>query len=189
MSFVPIVTWSEEEKQSKADKTRWSNFWLLMNTNQAGENVYDQSYLVRHLRASINRIFSQTDNVIRILKFVDKDGVEIIDPATRTREAAKIEKVESEAVIEIGPKVHRIHCHLLLIIQHKTRIQINVPELRVFLQDLSHVDEVGFLWKNPIVRVKHIKENPINAIRKYQRGYKNKLPTSLMKKVIDSNKI
>ena len=145
--------------------------------------------MIARLREGINTILSRTDNVIRILHFMDEEGNIITDPAARHKAAELIEKVDTEAVIEVGPRIHRVHSHILLMIQHRTRLQIDVQALRDSVRDQSWLEGSEHLFKNPIVRVKFIKENPINAIRKYQRGYKHKLPASLMRKVMVSNPV
>lgn len=179
--FEPSIRWTSDEK-SKGEKTQWSNFFIMINTNLAGRNEFDKSHYIDTLRKAVNKAFSTRANVIRLINIMDENGQ--VEEAESRRQAGlmKIEKVDSEAVIEIGPNVHRIHAHVLLMIQHKTRVQLNVTRLREMIREFSTQDKV-VLFENPVVRVKLIRENPINAIRKYQRGYKAKLPVSLINKV------
>lgn len=181
MAFEPRINWAVDER-GVADKTQWSNFWIMINTNQAGDNEFERSHLVNTLRRAVNDAFSTRTNIIRLLHVIDGAGEPVENEVERMREMLKIEKVDSEAVIEIGPTVHRVHAHVLLMVQHKTRIQLNVAELRNMIRNFSIEDKVP-LFANPIVRVKLIRENPLNAIRKYQRGYKAKIPLSLINKV------
>lgn len=178
MSFIPRVLWTDHE----SEKTQWSNFWIMINTNLAGADEFEQSYLVTLMRKSVNEAFGTQGNIMKILHIVDGSGQVITDQTQRKLGFKRIERVESEAVVEIGPRVHRIHAHVLLMIQHKTRVQLNVVGLRDSIREFS-----GGHFVNPVVRVKLIRENPINAIRMYQRGYKNKLPTSLIRKVQKSH--
>lgn len=188
MSFTPTIFWVDEEKtQTEEPPTRWSNFWILINSNKAGSTLSERSYLVTRMRQAVNETFSDRNNIIQILQFVDDDGNIIRDLVTKTQMAAQIEKVDTEAVVEIGPRIHRVHSHILFMVQHKTKIQIDVQALRDSIRNKSWLEGSGHLFTNPVVRVKFIKENPINAIRKYQRGYKHKLPASLMRKVITGN--
>lgn len=177
MSFEPRVHWTDHEQE----KTQWSNFWIMINSNLAGSDEFDQSHLVTLMRSSIDKAFGSRQNVMRILHIIDSNGGTITDELSRKSAFKRVERVDSEAVVEIGPRVHRIHAHVLLMVQHKTRIQLNVMELRNAIREFS-----GGRFPNPVVRVKLIRENPINAIRRYQRGYKNKIPVSLIRKVQSS---
>lgn len=181
MSFEPSVQWTSDEKGAQA-KTKWSNFFIMINTNLAGDNEFEKSNLVVTLRRAVNEVFSVRSNLIKVIHIIDERGDVVTSEARRQEGLHKIEKVDSEAVIEIGPKVHRVHSHVLLMIQHKTRVQINVPILRDMIRK-SSTDNGITMFENPVVRVKLIRENPINAIRMYQRGYKGKLPSSLVRKV------
>lgn len=174
MAFEPRVHWTDHEQE----RTQWSNFWIMINSNLAGADEFDQSYLVTLMRQSIDKSFGSRPSVMKILHIIDGGGGVVTDERTRRKAFQRVERVESEAVVEIGPRVHRIHAHVLLMIQHKTRVQLNVTGLRESIREYS-----GGRFANPVVRVKLIRENPINAIRMYQRGYKNKLPTSLIRKV------
>jgi len=182
MSFTPKIYWTNDERNEK--KTQWSNFWIMINTNQAGGDVFEQSFLITTLREAIDSAFGTTQNIMKILHVIDSTGETVADESHRLSAFRMVEKVESEAVVEVGPTVHRVHAHILLMVQHKTRVQLNVPALREIIREKSKVLGTGEpLFVNPIVRVKLIRENPLTAIRKYQRGYKGKIPVSLIRKV------
>lgn len=181
MSFEPTIQWTQDEKGG-SEKTQWSNFFIMINTNLAGVDEFEKSNYVTTLRRAVHKAFSTRENMIRLLKIMNKQGEEVEAESKRQSGLMKIEKVDSEAVIEIGPTIHRVHAHVLLMVQHKTRLQLNVTKLREMIREFSTEKGVT-LFKNPVVRVKLIRENPINAIRKYQRGYKAKLPVSLINKV------
>lgn len=181
MSFEPQIHWASATEKEEGEKTNWSNFWIMINTNQAGHDEFETSHLVTMLREAVNTAFSDKKHLVEVLNIMDS-GASQVSMAEKAYLLHRIERVESEAVIEVGPKVHRIHAHVLLMVQHKTRVQLNVGNLRTKIKELSMEDGKP-RFPNPIVRVKLIRENPLNAIRKYQRGYKNKLPEGLIRKI------
>lgn len=180
MSFEPRVIWAEDEA-ARGEKTRWTNLWIMINTNQARPDIVDRSDLIAMLRRIINQIFGQHNELRTILQPLTPAGDPIVGPQ-REEEFNKIEQVTSEAVVEVGPRIHRVHSHVLLMIQHKTKLHLRVPELRERIRQLSIVDGEPFI-ANPVIRFKVIRENPINAIRNYQRGYKGRMPVSLINRV------
>lgn len=182
MSFEPIVQWINADEAQERKRTRWSNFWIMINSNQAGQNVVERSHLVKTMRRVIDEVFGVKATMVKYIRVIDDSGEDITGREGRKDEIAKIESVTSEAVVEVGPTVHRVHAHILLMIQHKTRVQLDVGVLRDLLREKSEEDG-RYLFPNPIVRLKYIKENPLNAIRNYQRGYKGRLPASLIEKV------
>ena len=192
MSFEPRITWANANERDQLGQggspTRWSNFWIMINSNQAGTNVLESSHLVTTMRKAVDQAFGNRKNLVSFLRTVDEGGNQVSTAADRKSDLSKIESVNSEAVVEIGPKLHRIHTHILLQIQHKTRVQIDVIKLRDLMRELSKQDG-RFLFPNPVVRFGLIKDNPLNAIRKYQRGYKGKLPGSLVSKILRKTRV
>lgn len=182
MQTVPVVHWTTDERLQE-ERTHWSNFWIMINSNQAGTDLFDRGGLVTLMRNAVDRVFASRTNLSKVLKIMDANGAEETDPVKIRAGLAKIERVESEAVVEVGPKVHRVHAHVLLLVQHKCRVHLDVQALRDSIREASKVDGVTPRFPNPAVRVKLIRENPLNAIRKYQRGYKNKIPLTLIEQV------
>lgn len=163
------------------EKTKWSNFWIMINTNRAETEDTEKSFVVTTLRAAVTKVFGDRAMLDSVINIIDDDGNIVTDQETRLNELAKIEDIDTEAVVEIGKRQHRIHAHVLVMIQHHTRLQINVPALRDTIRELSIVDGVP-MFINPAVKLRWIRENPINAIKKYQRGYKG-LPGGLIDRV------
>lgn len=181
MSFEPRLVWTEDEK-SKGKVTKWSNFWILINSNMAGANEFEESHLVTVMRRAVSRVFGDKKHIIHFLDVLGEDG----EALTRGKMKGidTIESVDTEGVVEVGPLVHRIHAHLLLMITHKTRLRVNIPRLRDLIRNASKENGAEEpLFKNPIIRLKVIKQDPIAAVRKYQRGYKTKIPVSLIDKI------
>lgn len=166
------------------EKTRWSNFWLMINTNRAESNETERSYVVETLRNAVNKVFNDQTNIESVINVINEKGEVETDLAVRQIGLRTIETIETEAVVEIGTKQHRIHSHVLVMIQHHSRLQLNIPALRDMIREFSKVNGRTPMFPNPAVKLRWIKENPMNAIKKYQRGYKN-LPSGLTKKVME----
>lgn len=164
----PRIRWVEH-----GEKTRWSNFWVMVNTNRAEAEETSRSHVVVTLRKIIDQIFSNNQTTREIFRVLDENGLEITDSSTRNQELNKIEDIQSEAVVEIGSRQHRIHSHILIQVQHRTRVQINVPVLRDLIRKFSiEPGETQPMFPNPAVKLRWIKNNPIHAIQRYQRGQK-----------------
>lgn len=59
-------------------------------------------------------------------------------------ETPKIYNIKAEYAIETGPKLHRVHSHILLVVSHslkvkKDKIEMNLPNIKKFL-----VKRMGF---------------------------------------------
>lgn len=85
-----------------------------MNTNETDEA------LLPRLKEVMNYVF---ENMVEFLKFRKKEvtGGEFID------------EVRVESNCEIGDKQHRVHCHALIFIEHRSNIHMDVHKLESYL--------------------------------------------------------
>jgi len=176
------IRWVEHEDQTGSNPTRWSNFWIMINTNRAEADPTNRSHVISTLRMAVNRVFSSNATAREIFNVIDENGKIETDPDLIQQGLDRIEDIETEAVVEVGSRQHRVHSHVLIMVQHKSRIQINVPKLRDLIREYS-IEDGEPMFINPAVKLKFIRQNPINAIKRYQRGYKG-LPAGLSRQVI-----
>lgn len=121
MSLPPLTTDS-----NKPPKTKHSDFLITINTNYRPKLTPDSKDVGKVLSKAINKLNTHEN----LTKIITLDGTDTY--------AASIKKIKAQFAVEIGqnPKGRRIHAHLILQVDHTSRIQINIPVLREVVDGL-----------------------------------------------------
>jgi uncharacterized membrane protein YfhO len=96
----------------KTAKTKWnqSNFFVTVNPN-----VTKKELSPKKLDGIIHEMFSNVVDYVKILS-ANKD--------------VKYNAVDAEYGIEVGKDKHRVHAHILVRIQHNSKIQLDLTKIR-----------------------------------------------------------
>lgn len=134
------------------DRHRWSNFHITINTNQ---NI-GQLGGWQAARAGLAGITTAVENAIGnwqawLMEYVDGQRVPIAN-------AGLIRNIRARVALERGDDNHQLHAHIVLEVEHDTRVQISRDALidawqqaygrrpgSVFIRLLTENEDLGFL--------------------------------------------
>lgn len=126
----------------KIDKeVKNSSFLLTINTNIADPRIKEP------LRRATNWMFENLNQFLTFRNARAEQGLNLID------------NIIIESAIEQGNKLHRIHLHSLIKIEHRTNLQLNLPKLRKYFEDALDLPNLH-------INVQYIKDTTF-SIRKY----------------------
>lgn len=128
---------------TKKTKYNQSNFFVTVNPN-----VTKKELSLRKLDSVISNIFGNVEDYVKVL-LADKN--------------VKYNKIDAEYSVEVGKDKHRVHSHILVRIQHNSKIQLDLTKIRKQLKL-----ELGF--DGTRVDVKVFKDN-LSSLQEYL--YKN----------------
>jgi hypothetical protein len=126
-----------------SQRTKHSGFFITINTNQAPSDSHTISERAETLRGALREVLETEEGVSSIIKYLDPSG-----------SWDKIEKVDTEFVVERGTRQHRIHAHAVIHIEHTTKIHISREALEQHI--LSYFREHGIVLPNIYVNIKPI---------------------------------
>lgn len=99
-------------------ETKVSNFLITINTNKVAPSEMSYLALVDRLGRDIGRFFEKSVNWLM------------------AEEPDAVGGREVYVAIEQGPHTGRVHAHILARVFHSTKTQVNIPNLRVFFNNL-----------------------------------------------------
>ena len=116
---------TNENKNSK--KSRRSNYFITINTNQKGFNKLSEEYeiFVEKFKKSLNEIYNNLENYVTI-----KEKNDSYDDNVR--------KIDIQSAVELGPKTNSIHAHINISFLHTTRLMLDFDKIKQhILSDLK----------------------------------------------------
>lgn len=119
-----------------------SDFLITINSNKSIPTKTNFDIVERATRLMIEKDLSTVEGVHSILKFLDGAPSDI----------NLIHNVYNEYSTEIGEKLHRYHVHILMKIEHSSKIHIDTQKLKELV--IFYWDFPGFDVKNPYINVK-----------------------------------
>jgi len=141
----------------RKEQNKHSGFFITINTNFNPKKDEDaSSECAEKLRKGIKAMLTEEERLKRIVKFLNDD----------TWSTTTIKKVSSQFVIERGrhSKGSRIHSHAALHIEHRSKIQLDIPQISKELLPFLEGGCTGNI-KNLYVNVRIIRVN--QGIRNY----------------------
>ena len=130
---------------------RSSSFHITVNTNQRYPNAESMQLDMRPFWDAIQKTFGEAESVrgiVRIMKAGDSFEANVHD-------------VETTSGMEYSPK-SGLHAHILMTIEHTTKVQINLEGLRRLLDaHLTHLKE-----KKYHLHVRYV-PNQVQTVRNY----------------------
>ncbi len=115
---ITNINSSKQEKHAKK-RVKNSNFYLLVNTNRAFEpHSDDLDEMAGRFEESMEEISNDLGNYLYIKE----------PNHSFTRQYFK--RIESKSRIELGPKLHRLHCHSIICIQHYSNIHLDLKHIK-----------------------------------------------------------
>lgn len=149
---IPITVEEVKENTPAQQKTFYSRWHLLVNSNVRGDNLGRSNDIAEILKSSVKCVFHEHATKV----FKCKYG---------KFEAPNIEDVKIKMAAEIGtdPKGKRVHVHVLIDVTHHDVLQIDVPEMRRDLKECMDQRDPDLPF--PFIRLKWV---PVNqALEKY----------------------
>jgi hypothetical protein len=114
------------------DKMSYSNFFITLNTNkdeQSASSTYKQNF-----DTAVKYVFDK--------HHIKKYLIDVNHPGSLSYKYVK--SITAEYALEVGSSLHRLHCHALVSVSHKTRMKLNLDKVRqlfkAVLGDTIHLD-------------------------------------------------
>lgn len=123
-------------KTTKKENINQSNFFVTLNSNVTEEYISQE-----RMEEIVSDIFGNTMNYIRYL--------------SPNASLSKVLDIDVDGVIEVGPKYHRVHAHIMVKIKHTTKLQLDLSKIR------DRLDQLGLIGNN--LQVRHVQDNIISV--------------------------
>ena len=95
-----------------------SRYWFEINSNVVATNKSPEAVRkLQDFRDGLDRIFL-SKNVLKFIDIIDQEDLEDQIPKQKL-----ISKIDSQAVIEVGPARGFLHAHILVTIIHRTTLR------------------------------------------------------------------
>lgn len=119
-------------------KTYWSNWHITVNANQREKSRADRLVTARILSDAVEEAVQNPRHLWYWLRYYKRGQGQIDFPPA---EQAKVERVRARVSLEgaAGKGARSVHVHILIEVQHRTRVQIDEARFREVL-----VRETGF---------------------------------------------
>lgn len=157
-----IKKFNHEYSRQNTGKIKGSTFLLTINANQKESEKNRKT-----LEELIDNLFSEKN----FPKFLCK-----YNPKTRQRTPLPMNELVStkiKSAIEIGDKVEEIHIHALIVVKHKSNVQINLPLLKKIVYKVgTHQLYEGDEKKKIYVNVKGLANAQINFEEYIMKSHK-----------------
>lgn len=129
VSVEDLPSSSSSEKKTKKPKTKYSNFYITLNTNlRLKKSDGDRVAAKRRFLSGFKQVLSDIGDHIEFIGNGSWDDVDKADVKIRP---------------EIGPKKKLIHGHALVRIKHRTKLRIPYAKLRKAFEDAGAVPKGG----------------------------------------------
>lgn len=121
-----------------------SGFFITINTNAAVESEEEWQRLHTRMQLAARAY-------LRVLQDPERhaDRWRLLDLVHRPGEIATEDNTDFDATLKArtqqGPRFHRVHQHMILRIQHRTRIHININALKELYNDLIYPWSVAYV--------------------------------------------
>lgn len=121
-----------------SQRPKHSGFFITINTNVAPA-ADDVVACAQALRESVNAMLNKEENLKRIIDYIDGTGG-----------WDDLDDIKSEQVVEQGSRQHRLHAHVVIHIEHRTKIRLNRAEIeKVIMDNFDHTQcDVKKLYVN-----------------------------------------
>jgi len=136
-------------------KLKYSNFMVTINTNKCMHTQEDYAQYAPMLRVLVRRMVTD-EGMARVIKFIGAPA------ATHSWSPEWIHRSRADFTIEVGGQKRCLHTHLILRIEHVSRIQVNRAGVKSFFA--QHPD----FHANPHIDIKLLKghENVLDYLNK-----------------------
>lgn len=135
------------------DKVKQSNFFITLNTNISPSSEMHERDLVKQLGRGIGKMVTEHEDMKRIIKFLIPGHV---------YSSRYVLSTETEYAVEKGNKQKRLHVHIWLNVEHKSKIHLDLRELKKVASERTGVNV-------PYCNVRVIRKNPFQNVRDYLR--------------------
>lgn len=117
----PIIGSGQQNPIKKSD------FAITLNLNKTPEGLADTE---KEAFGLLMEYLFGAEGLVDYLRKVEADG------SFGTPAPSDILTVMSDSNLELGPQMGRIHVHGLLQVKHRTRLQLDIPALREFIDSV-----------------------------------------------------
>lgn len=132
------------DKVEKNQKTKSSNFFLTINTNQQyGKDAENLQNDLDVFEDSVKEVLNNIDQYITL-------------PAGVLFNEETIKDVDVEYVIEVGGKKHQIHTHIIIRIDHYTNVQLDYNSIKQKIKNDLGLDNLYV--NNKLIRNRGFKD-------------------------------
>lgn len=128
-------------------KKKESIFFITINTNQRAHTERLEDLWSSSLSAAMDKVFSFPQRYIDIL---EPEG-----------SLSDVEKVKVTKRVEIAPETRTVHSHVMLRIFHRTKIHLNIAELKLDLMRELGLRNI-YLWVKAATGIQTAMEEYIN---------------------------
>lgn len=116
-------------------RPHWSNWSITINTNRHERTEAAREASARALADAVDDACTQPQYLWRWLKhFVGGEQI----PFTAAN-SHWVQRIRARVALEVGPNARNrsVHCHILLEVQHVTRLQIDHFELKRIIEEIT----------------------------------------------------
>lgn len=113
---------AKDFRKGSRKKQQTSRFLVTINTNQSTD---------AHKEVILQCVQAMNEEIEQFIKFVEPGG-----------SFALIDEVALKAVVEKGKKFRKWHCHVIVAIKHRTRVQLKIDHLRECWKDGLDLDSI-----------------------------------------------
>ena len=124
-----------DDKDGLARRKHESSFFITLNTNKKAKIGEKETEIAMTAAKEVLETLGTDASLCTYLKFGPKNTHYAHD-----RYSDVIQSVEWKPCVELGEQQSRLHCHIILTVNHYSQVQINVPILQQLFKDLYNAE-------------------------------------------------
>ena len=125
---------------AKSMDTKTSRFLVTINTQRAYTDVATFAKAKREFRDELEALYADIERYLDVYRETDKHYVKL--RVSRSQLDQLIVRGDIEQHMEVGARVHRLHSHALVTIEHDPSVvfRMNLKAMRASLSPSYHLD-------------------------------------------------